>query len=72
MNTINEIMDKPPSDLKPQDIDILIALHRNARAKLDIGEKPKKDRPKVEVDMSKIVSAIKPPAPEKSKFIRRV
>jgi len=74
MSTIDEIMNKPPNDLVvPDDIDILVAYHRNNRARVEAGEKPKKDRPKITVDMSSIIQQIKPTAtPDKPKFVRRV
>jgi len=72
-DTITEIMDLPPDDLKPEHIDVLVAYHRNNRARLDAGEKPKKDRPKIAFDVSAVVSAVKTtPAKPKTEFVRRV
>jgi len=73
MSTINEIMDTPPNELRPEDTKALVAYHREARARLDAGVKPKKDRPKVELDISHIIKQIKPAStPDKPKFVRRV
>jgi hypothetical protein len=43
-NTIDIIMDTPPKDLKPGDLEELVAYHRAQRGNLEAGVKPKKDR----------------------------
>lgn len=48
MSDLNDLMDKDPLELSSQDIDAIIAYHRNHRANLAAGIKTKKDTgPKV-------------------------
>jgi hypothetical protein len=44
MNTIDELVDRDPKDLTPADYDMIIAMHRQARADLEAGIKVKKDK----------------------------
>lgn len=47
-NTINELMDADPLNLTPENIDQIIAFHRQARS----GPKPTKEKgPKITIDL---------------------
>lgn len=43
MSDLNDLMDKDPLELSKQDIDAIIAYHRNHRANVQAGVKTKKD-----------------------------
>lgn len=56
MSDLDDLMYKDPLELSAQDIDAIIAYHRNIRAKKAAGEKPTKP---AAVDISSILSKIK-------------
>lgn len=67
-NDIDFLMSLDPLELSKQDIDIIIAYHRNQRALREKGVKPKKDKgPASTLDL--VALGLKPAAP---KINRRV
>jgi hypothetical protein len=67
-NDIDFLMSLDPLSLSKQDIDIIIAYHRNQRALREKGVKPKKDKgPSSTLDL--VALGLKPAAP---KINRRV
>lgn len=56
MSDLDELMTKDPLDLSDQDIEAIIAHHRNIRAKRASGEKPTKSK----IDISSILNKVKP------------
>lgn len=51
-NNIDDLMSLDPLEMTPDDITSIIAYHRNNRANLELGVKPKKETgPKVELDL---------------------
>ena len=68
MNELDRLMSLDPLELSKQDIDIIIAYHRNQRALREKGVKPKKDKgPTSTLDL--VALGLKPAAP---KLNRRV
>ena len=63
MSDLDELMSRDPLDLSAQDIDAIIAYHRNSRARKARGEKPEKIA-SASVDISaitkKLVTEVKP------------
>lgn len=54
-NEIDELMDLDPLSLSSQDIDKIIAYHRNRRADLEAGHKPKREiGPKIKLDLERL------------------
>lgn len=54
-NEIDELMDLDPLSLSSQNIDDIIAYHRNRRADLEAGHKPKKEiGPKIKLDLERL------------------
>lgn len=45
MNTVDQLMDLDPLTLTAQDIEAIVAYHRNARANAEAGIKVKKENP---------------------------
>ena len=68
-NDLNELMSRDPTDLSTQDIDKIIAYHRQQRARRAAGEKIEKPK----VDLSGILNKIQitKPKPE-VKITRRI
>lgn len=68
INDIDLLMSLDPLELSKQDIDVIVAYHRNQRALREAGKKPKKDSgPKTVLDLTKL--GLRPAAP---KINRRV
>ena len=62
-NDIDFLMSLDPLELSKQDIDIIIAYHRNQRALREKGVKPKKDKgPANTIDLTAL--GLKPAAPK--------
>jgi len=62
-NDIDFLMSLDPLELSKQDIDIIIAYHRNQRALREKGVKPKKDKgPSSPLDL--VALGLKPAAPK--------
>jgi hypothetical protein len=68
MQRVDEINSKGPADLTAQDIDTIIAYHRNQRARRAAGEKPV--RPKV--DLEAILGKIAPAKAKTPLFTRKL
>jgi hypothetical protein len=68
INDIDFLMSLDPLELSKQDIDIIIAYHRNQRALREKGVKPKKDKG-LSTAIDLIALGLKPAAP---KINRRV
>lgn len=63
VNDINLLMSLDPLELSKQDIDIIIAYHRNQRALREKGLKPTKDKgPKTTLDLTAL--GLRPAAPK--------
>ena len=63
LNDIDFLMSLDPLELSKQDIDIIIAYHRNQRALREKGVKPKKDKgPSSTLDL--VALGLKPAAPK--------
>lgn len=68
INDIDLLMSLDPLELSKQDIEVIIAYHRNQRAMREAGKKPKKDSgPKQVLDLTKL--GLRPATP---KINRRV
>ena len=68
MTRVDEINAKSPTELTDVDLDVLIAYHRRARAKLAAGDKPPRGaRSKAAMPLAELISLAKPagilPAP---------
>lgn len=59
---LDELMSRDPTLLSKQDIDQIIIYHRKQRARRAAGEKPSRDTVGPKVDLSKIISGLKPKA----------
>lgn len=57
---LDELMDRDPLSLSSQDIDVIIAYHRKQRARRASGVKPSRDTAGPKIDLSKIMSGLKP------------
>lgn len=57
---LDELMSRDPTQLSKIDIDQIIAYHRKQRARRAAGEKPSRDTAGPKIDLSKIVSGLKP------------
>jgi hypothetical protein len=68
MARVDEINAKPASELDANDIDVIIAYHRNQRARRAAGEKPVRPQ----VDLEAILGRIAPPKPKTPIFTRRL
>ena len=63
LNDIDYLMSLDPLELSKQDIDIIIAYHRNQRALREKGVKPKKDKgPSNAIDLTAL--GLKPATPK--------
>lgn len=69
MSDVDLLMDTNPLDLTDQDIDAIVAYHRNIRAKKAAGEKPTKPKVDVSSAVSSILNKIKP---AETKPVRRI
>ena len=68
INDIDFLMSLDPLELSKQDIDIIIAYHRNQRALREKGVKPKKDKgPSTTLDL--VALGLKPAAPKLNRRI---
>jgi len=61
-NDLDTLMDLDPLKLSEQNITDIIAYHRRQRARRAAGEKPSRDTVGPKIDLSKIVSGLKPKA----------
>jgi hypothetical protein len=68
MARVDEINAKPASELAADDIDTIIAYHRNQRARRAAGEKPVRPH----VDLEAILGKIAPAKPKVPIFTRRL
>jgi hypothetical protein len=68
-NEIDRIMNLDPLNLSDADLDKIILYERIARAKIELGVKPKKEVAKI--DIGKILASLAPAAPEKPTIKRR-
>lgn len=68
---LDELMSRDPTQLSKTDIDHVIAYHRKQRARRAAGEKPSKDTAGPKIDLSKIISGLKP-KPVGPKITRRL
>lgn len=57
---LDELMSRDPTELSKIDIDQIIAYHRKQRQRRASGEKPSKDTAGTKIDLSKIISGLKP------------
>lgn len=71
LTDLDELMSRDPTELSKVDIDQIIQYHRKQRARRAAGEKPSRDIAGPKIDLSKIVSGLKP-KPIGPKITRRL
>lgn len=71
MRRYAEVCDQDPTMNTKKDIDVVVAYHRKQRARRASGEKPSKDTAGPKIDLSKIISGLKP-KPVGPKITRRL
>lgn len=64
MSRLDELMSLDPLELSSKNIDEIIALQREDRARFLAGDKPKKEKgPQQKIDLGELLGAIEPAVP---------